>query len=504
VRRAADAQARLSALQEQATSREKAIQEANTRVAALEKNIQEMQRLLELKNQALLQLQKQASVPPKGEVPTGQAAPPAMPPKIAPETKAPAPTVPVMPPTPTAPWYQGLLGNPAYVGGGAAALILAGLAWLVVQASRRRRGLTSFEDSIMTGGELRGNVQEKSAGGGAVVDTGDSSFLTDFSQAGLGNIDTHDVDPIAEAEVYMAYGRDAQAEEILKEAMARDPSRHEIHLKLLEIYAGRKNFTAFETIATELYAALGGEPSPIWQKAAELGRRIDPKNPLYTVSVGAPAVEAQVEAGSDAPVSPPAEAHPETPSPEEHASTSPPEGAGTPTPMDSEQLAEFADSGMEFDLAGFSATGPEGSGEAAPSGVSGSESETATAHFPDLDFRLETPPSHPAEEVKAEMPPPLDLSGIDLDLGEPEKVAAPAEAAPTQTAAESPEHGATEIRPAAIDPELWQEVATKLDLARAYIEMGDAEGAKEILQEVVGEGDARQREEANKMLASIA
>jgi len=55
-----------------------------------------------------------------------------------------------------------------------------------------------------------------------VIDTGDTSFLTDFSQAGLGNIDTNDVDPIAEAEVYMAYGRDAQAEEILKEAMAKD------------------------------------------------------------------------------------------------------------------------------------------------------------------------------------------------------------------------------------------------------------------------------------------
>jgi pilus assembly protein FimV len=46
---------------------------------------------------------------------------------------------------------------------------------------------------------------------------------TDFSQAGPGSIDTDEVDPVAEADVYMAYGRDAQAEEILLEARQKDP-----------------------------------------------------------------------------------------------------------------------------------------------------------------------------------------------------------------------------------------------------------------------------------------
>jgi len=62
-------------------------------------------------------------------------------------------------------------------------------------------------------------------------------------------IDTNDVDPIAEAEVYMAYGRDAQAEEILKDAILKEPKRYELHLKLLEMYAGRKDTSAFEAIA---------------------------------------------------------------------------------------------------------------------------------------------------------------------------------------------------------------------------------------------------------------
>jgi pilus assembly protein FimV len=79
--------------------------------------------------------------------------------------------------------------------------------------------------------------------------------------------------------VYIAYGRDAQAEEILKEAMARDKGRHEIALKLLEIYHARKSATAFETVAKELRSSVGDD-SPMWTKAAAMGAQIDPTNPL--------------------------------------------------------------------------------------------------------------------------------------------------------------------------------------------------------------------------------
>ena len=48
------------------------------------------------------------------------------------------------------------------------------------------------------------------------------------------------------------------------------------------------------------------------------------------------------------------------------------------------------------------------------------------------------------------------------------------------------------------------EVATKLDLAQAYIDMGDADGARDILNEVVTEGDAGQKSEAKEMLARLA
>jgi pilus assembly protein FimV len=50
-----------------------------------------------------------------------------------------------------------------------------------------------------------------------------------------------DVDPVAEADVYLAYGRDLQAEEILKEAMRSSPERLAIRTKLLEVYAKRRD-----------------------------------------------------------------------------------------------------------------------------------------------------------------------------------------------------------------------------------------------------------------------
>src|SRR5690606_22723413 len=48
-----------------------------------------------------------------------------------------------------------------------------------------------------------------------------------------------------------------------------------------------------------------------------------------------------------------------------------------------------------------------------------------------------------------------------------------------------------------------QEVATKIDLARAYLEMDDKEGARDILEEVLREGDEEQQSIARSMLNEI-
>ncbi|MBY0573745.1 MAG: pilus assembly protein FimV, partial [Undibacterium sp.] len=93
-------------------------------------------------------------------------------------------------------------------------------------------------------------------------------------------LDANEVDPVAEADVYIAYGRDTQAEEILKEALRTQPDRHAVRLKLLEIYFGRKDPRAFELFAGELYGMTRGEGEE-WAQAASMGASLDPMNPLY-------------------------------------------------------------------------------------------------------------------------------------------------------------------------------------------------------------------------------
>jgi pilus assembly protein FimV len=76
----------------------------------------------------------------------------------------------------------------------------------------------------------------------------------------------------------------------------------------------------------------------------------------------------------------------------------------------------------------------------------------------------------------------MDLSSISLDLG----------------SAGEPSTSGTSSG----DPK-WQEVATKLDLAKAYEEMGDKDGARELLNEVMKDGDAAQKGQAQQLLAKL-
>ncbi|TXT16707.1 MAG: pilus assembly protein FimV, partial [bacterium] len=137
--------------------------------------------------------------------------------------------------------------------------------------------------------------------------------------------------------------------------------------------------------------------------------------------------------------------------------------------------------------------------------------EALTAAPVEEETMPETVAETPTEEV-----PVLDLSGIDLDLQTAEApaleelAAAPEPAMDFEPAALPDEAPAAEAEPQAapaeggIDPELREEVNTKLDLARAYLEMGDREGAREILQEVLNEGDADQKSEAGKLIAEAS
>lgn len=315
---------RLQALEEELIAREKGLEEANARLAQLETSIRELQKLLELRNQSLAQLQQQGA-PVTLEPPAVQAPPPAaplaaeVPPAAVPTPPAaestppaadatppvvvePAPAQPAAPvaeppkpqprpqvapqpePEPEPDFLSSLLADPAMLGAGGGVLALL-IAFALYRARQRKQAAQQLDSSALMSEFPPDTSAVFGATGGQSVDTGNSSILqTDFSQSGLSAIDADEgVDPVAEADVYMAYGRDAQAEEILEDALKADPNRAAIYLKLLEIHAQRQHLKPFETTATELYARTGGQGSD-WDKAAAMGRKLDPDNPLYSAA----------------------------------------------------------------------------------------------------------------------------------------------------------------------------------------------------------------------------
>jgi pilus assembly protein FimV len=267
----------LRTLEEESIAQDRAIKEVGERIAIFEQQIKDMQQLLLVQNQILADLQK-------GRPPAAAPAPaPSAPaPAASAETQAkPAPAVPKPPVQAAAePSLPGDLPlNPLLLGAAGGLLVLLGGVWLYLRG-KRKKGLDSFEQGILTSSALKTEAAT-AATVAATAASNEAAYLSGLAHhTGESLIDTSEVDPISEAEVYMAYGRDAQAEEILKDALAKEPARYELQQKLLEIYANRKDVSAFDTLAGELYAAVGTN-SPIWLKAAEFGRALEPSNPMY-------------------------------------------------------------------------------------------------------------------------------------------------------------------------------------------------------------------------------
>jgi pilus assembly protein FimV len=536
---------------EEVVARDKALKEAQTRINELEKTLKDLQKALELKGQpggaqVLAQAGKapeapkaaapapetKAPEPPKAAIPAPVEPPkaaPAEPPKAAPAeppkaaAPAKAPAAKAEPAKKEGSWVDDLVGStPMWVIGGGAFAALAGVAALI--AARRRRTV-KFEDSIIGGTDIKTNTVFGSTGGG-VVNTGENSLATDFSREGLGSIDTDEVDPIAEAEVYLAYGRDAQAEEILKDALKKDPHRQEIYVKLLEIHAQHNKPSAFETVAAELYSVSQGK-GDAWQKAVTLGRQLDPNNPMFGEGAGAAAAAAAAATGAGLALGAGA-AHAAAASDKvkdaPRGGTSPAiakeltdDGAldfrfdedvsisrtGNTTKAQIEAIdaaeREFEESAKHLEGTAKPAEGSAARAAAAIATAAGVPKAAPAAPAPDLDFRLDPNTGGLLDEKAAKMSkdeslsPALARPQAAIDLDKLDLAFGP----------ESGEHATFEDpTPSVLDGQ-WHDAATKLDLAKAYQEMGDVEGAREILQEVLHEGDETQKAEAQVLLAKL-
>ena len=409
---------------EDTIAKQRELEESQTRVKELERNITDLQKLAEVKNKAGAEAQNNASTPAPAAAPAAKApdavvtdnkpAPNKLPP-IKPAANKPAAAAPASAPEPGL--FDFIMDNLTYLGAGAAVLLLAALG--IAQRRKKATAKAVSEPSIL-GVPTEPQHSMFAETGGQSVDTNNSVFNSSFAPS-ASQLDTNEVDPVAEADVYIAYGRDAQAEEILKEALRTHPERHQVRLKLLEIYAARKDLRAFESQARELHGMTRGQGDE-WAQAAALGLGIDPTNALYANAAPAPApipspqersqqemlskqfedafrggapIAAPVAAGAAAGLAAGALAH-------DDDRTAMPQAEPTAAPRTD-------DNGLDFDLNGLKF---EPVTDTAPSSAAGRTDPDATA-VPDLEFSLDkfdAPPSAPAQ-TKAN-----DLNDLDFDM----------------------------------------------------------------------------------------
>ena len=429
-------------------------------------------------------------------------------------------------------FLSGLMDDPVLplAGGGLLALLLGYGAYRVVQRRRQNGGVdSSFLESRIQPDSFFG------ASGGQRVDTANSEMTTGSSMAySPSQLDAGgDVDPVAEADVYLAYGRDLQAEEILKEAVRHNPARVSVHVKLGEIYAKRQDRKALEVVAGDVFKLTQGE-GPDWNRIADLGRDLDPENRLYqpggrpgmgedespslppggfpSTFAGAGAAAAGATAAlppdldldldldlpddalSDAPSVAPAPAGGFAAA----AAAAAAAGDARPTPATAEDEPPTLRPGLDLpDLP--SATPPAAwAGAAAAPAPLVPPAPAAALDFPSADD-LTMAPSGPVPLAGNSStntgPMEFDLGELSLDLTAPSRpMAAPAAAAPL-VAPELPDVGAEAGQD---DP-----LATKLALAEEFNAIGDTDGARTLIEEVVAESSGALKARAQRMLAEL-
>ncbi|MGK5003326.1 FimV/HubP family polar landmark protein [Janthinobacterium sp. LB2P70] len=519
------------ASEEDKIAKAKQVDEAAARVKELEKNVSDLEKLMAVKSKAMADksapapakpAEVVASAPVVASVPA-EAQPPVPKAKPVPLVKKPSPLEPTI--------TDKINDHLGAIGIGIAAL-LAAVAALVV--ARRRKEAPPPPEDIAPVVEPEAPVtppsglapeDQQSEASNHLFGTGAAAAGV-AAAAGASMLDANETDPVAEADVYIAYGRDGQAEDILKEALRIHPERHAARLKLLEIYSARNDVRAFEDQASELYSLTRGQGEE-WPQAAALGLALDPTNPLYGDTEDDAVVSLSKAAGDDVhgqsmdlPDEPPAPL----------ADLAPAEPVSSVTARDARDPLDFDLDSLDFEPVSTSdpivMPGPD----------SKPVSATQDAHYDaSMDFGLDLePPAGPVNGVGAGLTPlPDPLKDVDLahfDLDEPVAPAA-APVAPSidslfddaQTPAALPEAipPAQEFDLSGIDLDLndgktasvgvddplsaiHMEMDTKLDLAIAYQEIGDKEGARELIDEVIKGGSAEQVAKANTMRALLS
>jgi len=437
-------------------------------------------------------------------------------------------------PAPAAPTEAGfidtLLAEPLLPAG--VATLLALLVALGVYKHRQRKNETLVDSA------LNEDTSAEGSSGGQSVDTSSSDSLSSGSSMVYSNTQldgADDADPLAEADVYLAYGRDLQAEEILKDALRTAPERVAIHAKLAEIYAKRQDAKSLEAIAAQAFNLTNGT-GPQWEHICEKGLSIDPDNALYL-----PGGQPALSSAQSATESPAPQAQP-TPTEDDLVAAKAQADAVTSLPGALEEL--------DLDL-DFSLEEPENPPAEAPSSdvglppVSSDRVETSapTDTNPNtiqggLDFTVSAsfdpvsklsalherlpdvmPSAQTSSDVDASPNEPLlALDALpDLDLPTGSYPSAPAQTAPQETAVDaSKDMLSFDIDSLSLDladdsspPPAFEEesamdpLETKLALAEEFRAIGDDDGARALIEEVIAEATGDIQAKAQQALSKL-
>ncbi|MGY4638939.1 FimV/HubP family polar landmark protein [Pseudomonas sp. TE24901] len=556
---------KLAMTQEQLDTTRRDNEELKSRAADLQSQLDKLQKLIQLKNDQLARLQAEKGDPaaaPATAAMSAQlanapaAAAPATPAPATPEATAPAPE-PIKPqaaPASTEDKFNDLLTNPIVLGvvGGAAGLVvlLLLLLWARHRNARREeekhlrmaRALaeepefTSNLDHDLPPDSFEGlevpapNVKLAAAPTPApvveepVITPTVASVLAPLAVAVA---PMNSSDALAQAQSHIDRGHLNQAADVLEQAIKHEPKRSDLRLKLMEVYGLQNDKDGFVTQERQLVA--NGENHA---QVEQLKSRFPAMAVLaagVSAAVAAAALDAQYvkDLLEDKPAAP----------------------APTPAPE-----ADAFDTDFDLSLDDLEAASPavvipddELSFESVLQQQTDAKASPDDLSDFDLDLQLDAPGSAQSDDdflsgledqmkdVPAVEPPTLTPAALDdfdlpedFDLSLADEPEAPGVAKPDAFASElddvnaeldrlsqSLEHPPIEPSFTAEDAALGgdepefdflsgtDEVATKLDLAQAYIDMGDADGARDILSEVLTEGDEVQRGEAKEMLGRI-
>lgn len=312
-------------------------------------------------------------------------------------------------------------------------------------------------------------------------------------------------DAIAESDFHMAYGLYDQAAEVLKKGLAQDPTRRDLKLKLLEVYFSAGDRANFVEAAHGLRQEMGASPGPDWEKVAIMGRQVAADDPLFAGESAAPgaaaaSVDFPLDSGTAA-AAVPTDLDPLAGAFEGVHRVEMPE-APEPKPAEDKHVVDFELPDIEpVPLKAKAAPKPAESKPAAPAAKSKAKpgTTTMTADFgTESQVEFDKALKELSDFVSTNVPHQDQgtRSGAALSLAADADVDAPGPMSGTGTVAGTTSHMGEETTN-------LNEIGTKLDLARAYIDMGDSEGAKNILSEVLEEGDSQQKQEAQKLMQQL-